>query len=128
MLFEGGARGAAKLEDELAAAVVVQRQKAAGAFCSFSSSTPVQMAGGTTKPIGDVKVGDWVRATDPISGQTTDRLVGAKFVHQDNNLTDLVIRDLDGQEKPFIPQITIRSGTTGPAPGPKQANSTPATN
>lgn len=49
-----------------------------GAACrtnSFVPDTEVLMADGTTKPISDVKIGDWVWAHDPETGETGARQV-----------------------------------------------------
>ncbi len=54
---------------------------------SFSGSTPVLLADGTTKPISQVRVGDLVLATDPTSGTTGARVVVATLPHVDALLT-----------------------------------------
>ena len=59
-----------------------------GCFRSFAGSTPVLMADGSYKPIHDVRPGDEVYATDPISGLSGPRRVIDTFVHQDT-LVDL---------------------------------------
>jgi hypothetical protein len=51
--------------------------------CSFSGDTEVLMAGGTTKPIEDVQVGDDVLATDPVTGERGPRKVTELWVHDD---------------------------------------------
>lgn len=60
----------------------------AGCFASFAGSTPVLMADGTHKPIRDVRPGDDVHATDPVSGVSGPRRVLDTFVHRDT-LVDL---------------------------------------
>jgi hypothetical protein len=62
------------------------------AACSFDADTPVLMADGTHKPIGDVKVGDEVLAVDSHTGERNPRRVMALIVHQDTVL-DLVTED-----------------------------------
>ena len=42
---------------------------------SFTAGTPVLRGDGTTTPIGDIREGDQVLATDPVSGQTESRPV-----------------------------------------------------
>ncbi len=42
---------------------------------SFTGTTLVLMADGTRKPIKDVKLGDWLMATDPVTGETGPRKV-----------------------------------------------------
>ena len=59
-------------------------------LCSFSGETEVLMADGTTKPISEIEVGDWVLAEDPESGQRGPREVTQLWVHQDT-IVDLEI-------------------------------------
>ena len=54
------------------------------------------MADGTVKPIKDVKLGDHVVATDPVTGQTATRTVTALHVNLDADLTELTVVDEDG--------------------------------
>lgn len=61
---------------------------AARAFCSFSGDTAVLMADGSTKPIEDIKVGDYVVATDPKTGEEGSREVTHLWIHEDQ-LVDL---------------------------------------
>ncbi|MFD7655507.1 RHS repeat-associated core domain-containing protein [Actinosynnema sp. NPDC059797] len=64
---------------------------------SFVAATPVLMADGSTKPISEVEIGDEVKATDPETGETTDREVVATFVHDDEgDMTRLTVRADDG--------------------------------
>jgi RHS repeat-associated protein len=65
---------------------------------SFRADTSVVMADGSRKKISDVKVGDWVLATDPVTGKTSFRVVTATMVHDDNDLLDLVVRTDHGDE------------------------------
>lgn len=55
----------------------------AGAACSFSGATAVVMADGTTKAISKVKVGDYVLAEDPETGERGSRKVTHLWEHQD---------------------------------------------
>ncbi|WP_431883847.1 polymorphic toxin-type HINT domain-containing protein [Micromonospora gifhornensis] len=59
-------------------------------FHSFSSDTEVVMADGSTKPIGDIEVGNTVLATDPETGKEGAREVTHLWVHQDQ-LVDLKV-------------------------------------
>jgi len=61
-----------------------------GGFRSFSGDTGVLMAGGTLTPIADVKVGDWVLAADPETGERGARQVTHLWIHEDT-LVDLVV-------------------------------------
>ncbi|EHR52036.1 Protein of unknown function (DUF1557) [Saccharomonospora marina XMU15] len=58
--------------------------------CSFTGETTVLMADGSRKPIEDVKVGDWVIATDPETGEQVAKRVTHVFVHNDT-VIDLVV-------------------------------------
>ncbi|GAA4670868.1 RHS repeat-associated core domain-containing protein [Phytohabitans rumicis] len=65
-------------------------------FCrSFSSDTPVLMADGTSKPIGEIQPGDRVLATDPETGEQSAQTVAAVWAHPDD-LVDLRLRKQDG--------------------------------
>jgi hypothetical protein len=66
-------------------------------FCrrnSFTPDTQVQMADGSTKPIGEVSIGDEVLATDPDTGQTGPRRV--TDVIRGSGSKDLVDVTIDG--------------------------------
>jgi hypothetical protein len=54
------------------------------------------MADGTHKAIREVKVGDQVLATEPLTGQTVARTVQAVLRHYDTDLADLTIVDGSG--------------------------------
>jgi Pretoxin HINT domain len=56
------------------------------------------MADGSRKKISDVKIGDWVLATEPVTGRTSFRVVTATMVHDDNDLLDVVVRTERGDE------------------------------
>jgi RHS repeat-associated protein len=84
--------GGSKAADDVGSEVA----DGAGAACpvpgnSFSPDTPVAMADGTTKRIGDVDVGDLVRATDPETGRTTAKRVTHLHLNADQQLTTLVV-------------------------------------
>ncbi|MFI1769752.1 polymorphic toxin-type HINT domain-containing protein, partial [Streptomyces sp. NPDC020800] len=65
--------------------------------CSFSSSTPVLLKNGKTKPIGKIRPGDKVAAADPQSGKHKGtRTVTAQLVHHDNDLVKVTVRAADG--------------------------------
>jgi hypothetical protein len=63
---------------------------------SFSADTKVVMADGSTKPIKEVKKGDTVRTTDPLTGEDEKRVVTATHINRDHNLADLIITDAHG--------------------------------
>uniref|UniRef100_UPI0004859709 polymorphic toxin-type HINT domain-containing protein n=1 Tax=Hamadaea tsunoensis TaxID=53368 RepID=UPI0004859709 len=60
---------------------------------SFDPSTRVLMADGTTKAIKDVKIGDEVMATDPVTGKSSARPVTALYVNHDTDLADVTVKD-----------------------------------
>ncbi|MGW9028394.1 ricin-type beta-trefoil lectin domain protein [Streptomyces sp. NPDC055722] len=67
------------------------------ARCSFSPSTPVLMAGGKTKAIGKIKVGDKVESADPKTGKHRGaRTVQHIWINHDKDLLDVTVRDKDG--------------------------------
>jgi hypothetical protein len=55
--------------------------------CSFTAVTLVLMADGTSKPIGDVRVGDQVQTMDPATGQQVVGTVTATLPHTDDTVT-----------------------------------------
>jgi hypothetical protein len=64
---------------------------------SFVRGTLVLMADGSAKPIAEVEIGDKVKATDPATGETTDRDVVATIVHADeDDMTRLTVESEDG--------------------------------
>lgn len=66
------------------------------ALKSFGGQTLVLMADGTRKPIAEVRVGDLVLATDPVTGEQVAKRVTHLWVHHDD-LTELVLGvDADG--------------------------------
>jgi RHS repeat-associated protein len=87
-----------------------------GRGCSFAPATPVLLAGGGSKPISQVRLGDRVLATDPTTDQTGAQPVTALHVNQDLALADLQIRLGDGhtavlhttQNHPFWDDTTHR--------------------
>ena len=87
-----------------------------GASCpvpglSFDPNTPILLAGGATKAIGKIEIGDKVVASDPISGVTTTEPVTALLANLDLDLADVTIIRPDGssavvhttQNHPFTP-------------------------
>ncbi|MEJ2855392.1 MULTISPECIES: RHS repeat-associated core domain-containing protein [unclassified Saccharothrix] len=64
---------------------------------SFVAGTLVLMADGSTKPIEKVEIGEKVKATDPSTGETTDREVVRAIVHDDEgDMTRLTVTAEDG--------------------------------
>ena len=61
--------------------------KHACGFKSFSATTHVLMADGTTKPIADIREGDLVQAADPETGEAGPRAVTAVWAHDDQLFT-----------------------------------------
>jgi RHS repeat-associated protein len=60
---------------------------------SFDPATLVLLADGSTKPIGEIEVGDEVVATDPESDEQSAKPVTQLHVNVDEELTDLTVRD-----------------------------------
>ncbi|MFE6358035.1 RHS repeat-associated core domain-containing protein [Streptomyces rochei] len=68
---------------------------------SFVAGTDVQLADGSTKPIEDVQVGDTVKATDPVTGETSDREVTDTIVtRHDKNFVEVTIEENGGEHSP----------------------------
>jgi RHS repeat-associated protein len=89
----GAAMGAAFGAVAGAAFSAVPTPKAGGSCPthSFGAGTLVLMAGGGTKAIEDIKIGDEVVATDPETGETTTQVVTALHHNLDTDLTDLTV-------------------------------------
>ncbi|WP_405868347.1 polymorphic toxin-type HINT domain-containing protein [Streptomyces sp. NBC_01515] len=83
-----GTRGAgAEAEGEVGAS------RATACKLSFTPSTPVLMADGKSKPIGDIKSGDQVEAANPANGKHKGpRTVTATHINHDYDLVDLKIQ------------------------------------
>jgi RHS repeat-associated protein len=64
---------------------------------SFAPNTRVLMANGRTKKIKDVKLRDWVLATDPRTGRTAPKPVTTLFSHRDTLLTDVKVATPGGK-------------------------------
>ncbi|GAA0550786.1 hypothetical protein GCM10010172_36200 [Paractinoplanes ferrugineus] len=60
---------------------------------SFTAETPVLLADGTTRPIAEIQIGDLVRATDPLTGESSDQPVTSVYRNQDTDLADVVLTD-----------------------------------
>ena len=60
---------------------------------SFAAGTLVLMADGTTKRIADIKTGDVVLATDPVTGQTVPKQVTFLHLNQDWDLAKVTLLD-----------------------------------
>jgi Short repeats of unknown function/Pretoxin HINT domain len=58
---------------------------------SFDAATPVLLADGTYRPIGQIKVGDRMLATDPRTGRTGSEPVTRVLRHRDRTLTDVEV-------------------------------------
>lgn len=72
------------------------RRSGCGRGNSFAPWTPVLLADGTARPIGELAVGDLVAATDPVTGETTAQPVLDVIVgYGDKHLVDI---DLDAAD------------------------------
>ncbi|MGP3954635.1 RHS repeat-associated core domain-containing protein [Nonomuraea sp. 3N208] len=102
MMATGGAAGTAKNGVKVGAKGIKEAFKRLGKLfkkcSSFVPGTLVLMANGTHKRIEDLKVGDKVRATDPVTGRTTPETVLATITsHGDKQLVRITV-DTDGDQ------------------------------
>ncbi|WP_449480079.1 SpvB/TcaC N-terminal domain-containing protein [Streptomyces avidinii] len=64
---------------------------------SFTADTPVLMSDGAHKPIAQVRVGDEVFATDPVTGENGPRTVTALIIGEgEKNLVEITVADPAG--------------------------------
>ncbi|MCI3933951.1 polymorphic toxin-type HINT domain-containing protein [Streptomyces sp. AN091965] len=97
--FKGALKGLKKAEKGEEAAGKARQGIPSGCKC-FLAGTDVLMADGSTKNIEDVELGDKVQATDPETGETSEREVTATIVTDDDKqFTELTITTPDGPEK-----------------------------
>jgi RHS repeat-associated protein len=103
MDYDATAAAAGAAAGEVAAATLGGSRVAGGlargaeAACSFTGSTLILLADGTTKPIDKIKPGDKVTATDPSTATTTPGQITALHINEDTDLTDLTIQTGSGQ-------------------------------
>ncbi|MEU3518144.1 polymorphic toxin-type HINT domain-containing protein [Streptomyces sp. NPDC006654] len=98
LLFDAAALLATRGAGEEAEAEAVEARTAPKPkACSFAPATPVLLAHGKTKPIGDIKAGDKVEAADPKTGKHQGaRTVQHVWINHDHDLLDLTIRTKNG--------------------------------
>lgn len=98
LLFDAAALLATRGAGEEAEAEAVEARTAPKPeACSFAPATPVLLAHGKTKPIGDIKAGDKVEAADPKTGKHQGaRTVQHVWINHDHDLLDLTIRSKNG--------------------------------
>ena len=72
--------------DDIVEAGVDSRRAISNCFASFSGDTEVLMADGTTKPIAEIEVGEFVWAVDPETGESGPRMVVGTWPHKDTLL------------------------------------------
>ncbi|WP_436776508.1 polymorphic toxin-type HINT domain-containing protein [Yinghuangia sp. YIM S09857] len=66
---------------------------------SFPGATPVLLADGTRKAISDIRIGDQVTATDPLTGETSaERVADVIVTHTDKDYTDVTVATSNGVE------------------------------
>ena len=108
----------------------------------FTADTPVLMADGTAKPIGQVAVGERVVSHDPVTGEDVEAEVEATHVHHDvptlevtttaGTITTTSTHPFYVQGRGWTPAADLRRGdrlktpdnTTGPDPDVGTANNT----
>ncbi len=77
---------------------------------SFTPETPVMMAGGGSRPIKDVRIGDKVLATDPETGRNAARTVDDVIVGSGvKHLVRLTV-DTDGDQGAATGEVTATDG------------------
>lgn len=65
-------------------------------YNSFAGDTRILMAGGSTRPVSQIRIGDRVLATNPETGEHGARNVTAVWIHRDE-LVDLELKHANGQ-------------------------------
>ncbi|MFJ4691674.1 polymorphic toxin-type HINT domain-containing protein [Streptomyces sp. NPDC088766] len=74
---------------------------------SFLPGTKVLLAGGKTKPIEKVRLGDKITVTDPATGGTTVReVVGTIVTEDDKHFVDLTIKGTSGESETLVSTTT----------------------
>ncbi|MFY1583558.1 HNH/endonuclease VII fold putative polymorphic toxin [Micromonospora sp. WMMD734] len=99
--FGGGAIKSALSRTAGSAATAAPKPKipSPGKGChSFDPATPVLLANGTSRPIGEIQLGDEVLAHDPETGVTASKAVEQLHLNQDTELTDLTVQTADRGE------------------------------
>ncbi|WP_328413605.1 RICIN domain-containing protein [Streptomyces violaceus] len=84
------------LSDEVAAGIARAGFQKLGALClrdSFPAGTRVLLAGGKSKPIETISIGDAVLATDPSAGITRSAPVTATWSHPADRLLQIAVAD-----------------------------------
>jgi RHS repeat-associated protein len=81
---------------------------------SFDPATPVLMADGSTKPIGEIEVGQEVLATDPVTGQTSPQEVTLLHLNLDEKLTDITLGEGEGDRSTRGPTSTLHTTQNHP--------------
>jgi RHS repeat-associated protein len=71
---------------------------------SFEPNTSVLLADNTARPIGQIKIGDKVVATDPATGKTTAKPVVLLHVHRDVKLADVIVSTPEGVQTLHVTQ------------------------
>jgi hypothetical protein len=84
---------------------------------SFTAVTPVLLADGTSKPIGDIKVGDKVLSTDPETGEDAAEEVEVLHDNLDHDFVDLTVKLADGTTSVINTTRTTPSGTRATVSG-----------
>ncbi|WP_306208171.1 golvesin C-terminal-like domain-containing protein [Actinoplanes sp. RD1] len=87
---------------------------AGGASCplpnSFAPGTAVVLADGTSKPIEQIRTGDKVLSTDPVTGRTEARAVTATITGQGVKKLVEVAIDTDGARGPAVATVIATAG------------------
>ncbi|WP_031487967.1 polymorphic toxin-type HINT domain-containing protein [Streptomyces bicolor] len=103
----GLSKAADKLADARKKAAAALKKKKKTECHSFLPGTKVLLAGGGTKPIEKVKLGDKVVTTDPKNGKTTVREVAGTIVTEDDkHFSDLTVISPSGKKQALIATTT----------------------
>ncbi|HEX2912230.1 MAG TPA: RHS repeat-associated core domain-containing protein [Chloroflexia bacterium] len=89
---------------EVASGIEETSVGSSGSFCSFSADTPVALANGDEKPIGDLKVGDEVLAYDQSTGSNGSYPVEAVLVHDDQAIEYITLDSNQGEQLETTPE------------------------
>ncbi|MET9966767.1 polymorphic toxin-type HINT domain-containing protein [Streptomyces sp. NPDC006356] len=105
----GLSKAADKLADarKKAAEALKKNKKTCEVSHSFLPGTKVLMAGGSTKSIEKVNLGDKVVVTDPDTGETTVReVVGTIVTEDDKHFVDLTVKGISGKAEKLVSTTT----------------------
>jgi RHS repeat-associated protein len=110
---DDAAEAAAKKADEAKQAGAADDAAAAGRRCetnSFTPETPVLLADGSTRPIGDIEAGDRVVATDPETGESGAQPVTTTITGEGTRVLVGLTLDIDEDAGDAPASVTATDG------------------